>query len=51
MAERKSIEKYAVEDLNNVVFLCSECDANECHRRLAVEEMKRKYPEINIKHL
>lgn len=49
--ERKIEDLINIESLNNTCFLCSELTADNCHRRLVVEYLKEKFPNINIIHL
>jgi len=43
--------KIDVTRYENGVFLCSEHEPTQCHRRLLVEKLKSMFPKINIKHL
>lgn len=53
LADRRAIEKVdKVKLLNkNIVLLCSEPTPHKCHRRVAAEQIKKVYPEIEVVHL
>lgn len=53
LKERHIAERYNVEGFDNACFLCTEDTAEQCHRRLVVEYLKRKNPDkdIRIVHL
>jgi len=51
LKERDIDEIIRREDLNNACFLCSESTPEKCHRRLLVEYLKEKIPEIKITHI
>jgi uncharacterized protein (DUF488 family) len=49
--EREILADIELADLDGVVFLCSEHEPDQCHRRLLAEYFKDHLPEINIVHL
>lgn len=51
LEERKVYEKITRGNLVNGVLLCSENLPNYCHRRLVAEYFKKKWENIEIKHL
>jgi uncharacterized protein (DUF488 family) len=53
LKERKAVEKLNGRELKSVriVLLCAEAMPDFCHRRLAAEAIKIRYPEIEIIHL
>ena len=48
---RGCLSKLQNEDLDNVCYLCSENEPDECHRRLVVEGIKGNNHDIQIIHL
>jgi uncharacterized protein (DUF488 family) len=48
---RKVTESFDTKILENACLLCSEEKADNCHRRLLAEYLKKEYPEIEIIHL
>ncbi|HPS29923.1 MAG TPA: DUF488 domain-containing protein [bacterium] len=52
LLEKRGVsEKYNSSDFNNACFLCSESIPDQCHRRLLVNYLKRKWNDIEIIHL
>lgn len=51
--ENRSLDQFSKNELVNGCILCSEPSAENCHRRLAAEYLKMKFPdqEIEIIHL
>ena len=49
---RRQIEKHITpQDMDMACFLCSEANADNCHRRLVVEYLAEHWPSISIVHL
>ena len=48
---RKIENKVRFEELDNACLLCSEPTPDHCHRRLVANYLKKKFNEIEIKHL
>lgn len=51
LIERDVLKNILVEELDNIVLLCSEPTAEQCHRRLLAEYLANNFKNINIKHL
>jgi uncharacterized protein (DUF488 family) len=51
LQERDPIHKIDIAMLERSCFLCSESTAEFCHRRLAVEYIKDKIGNVQIRHL
>lgn len=51
LEERKVLNKINIDDYENSCFLCSEFSAESCHRRLAVEYLKKHFSNVHIIHL
>ena len=51
LIERDVLKNILVEELDNIVLLCSEPTAEQCHRRLVAEYLANNFKNINIKHL
>lgn len=51
MRERRIDQVLAPELLNNSCLLCSEETPEHCHRRLVVEYLASKWPEVTVEHL
>ena len=49
--KRKIEEKISLDLLTDSCLLCSEATAENCHRRLVAEYLKKVYEQINIVHL
>jgi len=49
---QRQIEKYlALQDLDMSCFLCSEANADNCHRRLIAEYLANHWQNVSIQHL
>lgn len=53
LIKSRAVEKMLSHNLFEVpsVLLCSESEPNHCHRRIAVEYLKEKWGNVDIKHL
>lgn len=51
MRERRVEEAIRPEVLDNAVLLCSEEKPHQCHRRLVVEYLQRKWDDVQVTHL
>jgi uncharacterized protein (DUF488 family) len=51
LAERRIEENAELSDFDRVCLLCSEPDAERCHRRLVAEHLQRALSDIEIVHL
>ena len=51
LVSRNVLEKIDNNELENIVLLCSEPTAEQCHRRLLAEYLADNFNDINIKHL
>lgn len=49
--KREILENINIKEFENSCFLCSEFSAENCHRRLAVEYLKKYFSNIEIVHL
>jgi len=47
----KIVKEEYLHDIDGLCFLCSESEANQCHRRLVVEFIENIVPDLNIIHL
>jgi len=51
LIERDVLKNISFEELDNIVLLCSEPTAEQCHRRLMAEYLANNFKKITIKHL
>src|ERR1035437_7012552 len=51
LQQRRPEEHYRPEDFDRACLLCSEPMAENCHRRLVAEHLRRKWGNVVIKHL
>ena len=51
LIERDVLKNISFETLDDIVLLCSEPTAEQCHRRLVAEYLADNFKNINIKHL
>ena len=51
LIERDVLKNISIDDLDNIVLLCSEPTAEQCHRRLMAEYLADNFEDIDIKHL
>ena len=51
MAERQIENRVTPRDLEHTCFLCSEPEADKCHRRLLAEYLQSKWENVDIQHL
>lgn len=51
MIERKIENIFTPNELNNSCLLCSEQQADKCHRRLIAEYLQSKWSNVQIRHL
>ena len=51
LIDRDVLKDISIEKLDNIVLLCSEPTAEQCHRRLMAEYLAKNFNDINIKHL
>jgi uncharacterized protein (DUF488 family) len=51
MQKRKIEEKFEADTFHQACLLCSEDTPEHCHRRLVAEYLKKKWGNIQIKHL
>ena len=51
MAERRIEEQVSPADIENAVLLCSEHEAEQCHRRLVAEYLAGRWGDLEIVHL
>ena len=51
LIERDVLKDISFEELDNIVLLCSEPTAEQCHRRLMAEYLANNFKMITIKHL
>jgi uncharacterized protein (DUF488 family) len=51
MADRRIEDALSPELLNNSCLLCSEDTPEHCHRRLVVEYLSDKWPDVQVEHL
>ena len=51
MAERQVETLLTREELNRACLLCSESEAEQCHRRLVAEYFRNRWREVIIQHL
>lgn len=48
---RKIIESLGIAYFENSVFMCSEKEAEQCHRKLLTDLLLEKFPKVEIVHL
>ena len=51
LIDRDAIKNISINELDNIVLLCSEPTAEQCHRRLMAEYLSKNFEDIKIKHL
>jgi hypothetical protein len=51
MAERKIEHDVAREVIDGECLLCSEATPENCHRRLVVEYLQRKWGDFQVEHI
>jgi uncharacterized protein (DUF488 family) len=51
LIKRDVLKNISIEELDNIVLLCSEPTAEQCHRRLLAEYLADNFKKITIKHL
>ncbi|MCO5996279.1 DUF488 domain-containing protein [Actinoallomurus rhizosphaericola] len=51
MEQRRIEDTVPQELLDNAVLLCSEDEAQECHRRLVAEYLAQRWDDVTIEHL
>jgi uncharacterized protein (DUF488 family) len=51
LIDRNILKEISTSDLNDVVLLCSEPTAEQCHRRLIAEYLEKHFGNIIIGHL
>jgi uncharacterized protein (DUF488 family) len=51
LIKRDVLKNISIEELDNIVLLCSEPTAEQCHRRLMAEYLADNFKNITIKHL
>ncbi len=51
LVERDVLKNISIKELDNIVLLCSEPTAEQCHRRLMAEYLANSFEGIDIKHL
>ena len=51
LIDRDVIKNISINELDNIVLLCSEPTAEQCHRRLMAEYLSKNFEDIKIKHL
>jgi uncharacterized protein (DUF488 family) len=51
LEKRGAVEKLEPEFFDRACLLCGEPTAEQCHRRLVVERMKKVWGDVEIKHL
>jgi uncharacterized protein (DUF488 family) len=51
LIDRNVLTNISIKELDNVVLLCSEPTAEQCHRRLLAEYLAKHLDNITIKHL
>jgi uncharacterized protein (DUF488 family) len=51
LIDRDVLTNISIKELDNVVLLCSEPTAEQCHRRLLAEYLAKHLDNITIKHL
>lgn len=49
--DRALASRVSLEDLDGACLLCSEHEADHCHRRLVAEYLRSHFPQIEIVHL
>ena len=51
LLERRPEEHHRPQEFDRACMLCSEPTAENCHRRLVAEHLKRKWKNVEIRHL
>lgn len=51
LIDRDVLKDISLDDLDNIILLCSEPTAEQCHRRLMAEYLAKYFENIKIKHL
>ena len=51
LAGRDALSRFRPEDLDGACLLCSEAEADHCHRRLVAEAFREKWGGVEIMHL
>lgn len=51
LIDRDILKNISINDLDNIVLLCSEPTAEQCHRRLMAEYLAQHFENIKIGHL
>ncbi|MBL0722075.1 MAG: DUF488 domain-containing protein [Sulfurovum sp.] len=51
LKERNVLKDISIENLDDVVLLCSEPTAEQCHRRLMAEYLAEHFKDIKVVHL
>ncbi|MEA2047158.1 MAG: DUF488 domain-containing protein [Campylobacterota bacterium] len=51
LIDRDIIKNISINEWDNIVLLCSEPIAKQCHRRLMAEYLAKNFEKIKIKHL
>ena len=51
LIDRNILKDISIDDLDNIVLLCSEPTAEQCHRRLMAEYLAKHFENIKIGHL
>ncbi|MBU1667802.1 DUF488 domain-containing protein [bacterium] len=51
LIDRDIIKNISINEWDNIVLLCSEPTAKQCHRRLMAEYLAQNFENIKIKHL
>lgn len=51
LIDRDILKNISLSEFEDVVLLCSEPTAEQCHRRLAAEYIAKYFENVNIKHL
>ncbi len=51
LIDRDVLKDISIDELDDIVLLCSEPTAEQCHRRLMAEYLTKNLKKINIKHL
>ena len=51
LIDRNVLKNISIDDLEDVVLLCSEPTAEQCHRRLMAEYLAKHFENIKIGHL
>jgi uncharacterized protein (DUF488 family) len=51
LIDRDILKNTSINEIDNIVFLCSESTAEQCHRRLLAEHLAKNIKNIKIGHL